>query len=42
MPGGELQIEIRDDESVYMTGRVNSIGITALSKPFIDELEGLK
>ena len=42
MPGGNLDIEIQPDESVYMTGRVNTIGTVILSQPFIDELELLK
>jgi diaminopimelate epimerase len=42
MPGGELEIEIRPDESVYMTGRVSSVGSTILSQEFLNELERLK
>jgi diaminopimelate epimerase len=42
MPGGDLQIEIQPDESVYMTGRVNSVGTMILSRQFIDELMSLQ
>ncbi len=42
MPGGSLEIEIRPDESVYMTGKVNSIGTVILSRQFVNELESLK
>ncbi len=42
MPGGNLQIEMLPDASVYMTGRVSSIGTMALSQQFIDELFSLK
>ncbi len=41
MPGGELEIEIRPDETVYMTGPVNSIGTVVPAEPFIRELEKL-
>ena len=41
MPGGALEIEIRPDSTVYMTGKVNSIGTVLLSQPFLDELNGL-
>lgn len=42
MPGGELEIEIRPDETVYMTGRVSNIGTAVAAKQFADELESLK
>ena len=38
MPGGKLKIDIQEDESVYMTGPVNSIGTVSLSKEFSREL----
>jgi diaminopimelate epimerase len=38
MPGGELNIEIGSDESVYMTGTVNRVGTIVLADEFIDEL----
>lgn len=41
MPGGTLQIEIQPDESVYMTGTVNSIGTVTLSDEFLEELRSL-
>ena len=42
MPGGTLKIEISPDESVYMTGSVNTIGTVILSPAFIKELDTLK
>lgn len=42
MPGGTLSIEIRPDSTVYMTGRVESVGTMRLSQPFIDSLEAMK
>jgi diaminopimelate epimerase len=41
MPGGEIEIEICPDESVYMTGSVNNVGTTILAQQLIDELEFL-
>lgn len=41
MPGGTLQIEIQQDESVYMTGTVNSIGTVTLSDELLIELRSL-
>ncbi len=38
MPGGELEIEIRPDEAVYMTGKVSNVGSITLSKQFVEEL----
>lgn len=38
MTGGKLKIEICADESVYMTGRVKSVGTVVLAQEFIDEL----
>ena len=38
MPGGKIEIEILSDESVYMTGKVNSIGVIKLCSSFVDEL----
>lgn len=38
MPGGELEIEIQPDESVYMTGKVSYVASMKLSKEFIEEL----
>jgi diaminopimelate epimerase len=38
MPGGNLEIEIQPDSTVYMTGTVNTIGSITLSKEFINEL----
>lgn len=36
MPGGELQVEIQDDWSVYMTGDVFYVGKITLSNEFIE------
>ncbi len=41
MPGGELLISILPDESVYMTGRVQSVGEMTLAEEFILELTQL-
>lgn len=41
MPGGELNIEIRPDESVYMTGNVKRVGTVLLAKDFIEDLAQL-
>ncbi|MDS0526910.1 diaminopimelate epimerase [Clostridium sp. SHJSY1] len=38
MPGGNLDIEIKPDGSVYMTGPVKTIGSISLSDEFIKEL----
>jgi len=38
MPGGNLQIQILPDESVFMTGRVGSIGTMVLSDRFAQGL----
>jgi diaminopimelate epimerase len=38
MPGGELVIEIDEDEAVYMTGTVNRIGAISLAEEFIEDL----
>lgn len=42
MPGGTLEIEIQPDESVLMTGKVNSVGTFRPSPDFIRELEQLE
>lgn len=42
MPGGNLQIQILPDESVFMTGRVGSIGTMVLSDRFAEELRSLE
>lgn len=41
MPGGELEIEILPDESVFMTGSVGNIGTVTLSQPFLEHLRSL-
>lgn len=41
MPGGELDIEIQPDESVYLTGPVKRVGTMTLSQEFLHELEQL-
>lgn len=38
MPGGNLDIEIQPDSTVYMTGPVKTIGSISLSHEFINEL----
>ena len=38
IPGGKIEIETLSNESVYMTGKVNSIGVIKLCSSFIDEL----
>ncbi len=42
MPGGELKIEIQPNETVYMTGDVNSIGTVVPAEPFIQKLKNLR
>lgn len=42
MPGGELNIEIMEDSSVYMTGSVTRIGTVIASDEFCEELKGLE
>ena len=42
MPGGTLEIEIQPDESVFMTGKVNSVGTFHPSPEFLDQLEQLE
>ena len=41
MPGGELNIEIGEDEAVYMTGAVSRVGTITLADEFTAELAGL-
>ena len=41
MPGGELNIEVGADESVYMTGTVNRVGTVTLADEFVAELNDL-
>ena len=41
MPGGQLHITILPDESVYMTGKVQSVGEMTLTEKFILELAQL-
>ena len=41
MPGGELNIEVGTDESVYMTGTVSRVGTIVLADEFAAELSGL-
>lgn len=38
MPGGQLEIEIMPDESIYMTGTAGRIGTAVLSDEFIAQL----
>lgn len=41
MPGGTLEIEIQPDESVFMTGKVSSVGSFRPSPEFLRKLEQL-
>lgn len=41
MPGGELQVEIEDDWSVYMTGEVFYVAQICLSSEFTEKLRAL-
>lgn len=41
MPGGTLEIQILADGSVFMTGHVQSVGITQFSEEFTAELAGI-
>ena len=41
MPGGKLEIEIQPDESIYMTGRVDSVGTFIPAPEFIRALKAL-
>ena len=38
MPGGDLQVEIADDWSVYMTGDVFYVAKISLSNEFVEKL----
>ena len=41
MPGGELQVEVRDDWEVYMTGDVFYVAKICLSNEFVEKLRAL-
>ncbi len=38
MPGGNLKVEIKPNDVIYMTGSVDSIGTIELSEEFIEEI----
>jgi diaminopimelate epimerase len=38
MPGGELEIEIKEDGTVFMTGKVRRVSSMKLSEEFVEEL----